>query len=83
MVKLKTTCTGLLTAGTAKVTGPPNASGTYFFVLSTFGLDRLFRQVYPPGPAWIYLVINGVPSKGQRVIIGTGASPPVDQGAID
>ncbi|KAF8595714.1 hypothetical protein BDV93DRAFT_528475 [Ceratobasidium sp. AG-I] len=40
-------------------------------------------SVYPPGPAWIYLVVNGVPSKGQRVMIGTGAGPPVDQGAID
>ncbi|KAF8595715.1 DUF1929-domain-containing protein [Ceratobasidium sp. AG-I] len=39
--------------------------------------------VYPPGPAWVYVLFNGVPSVAQRVIIGSGDSPPVDQGAID
>ncbi|KAL0581691.1 hypothetical protein V5O48_000397 [Marasmius crinis-equi] len=39
---------------------------------------------YPPGPAFIYVVTDGgVPSFGHKTIIGTGASPPVDQGAID
>ncbi|KAJ1307157.1 hypothetical protein OPQ81_001274 [Rhizoctonia solani] len=38
--------------------------------------------IYPPGPAWVYILSNGVPSKAQKVLIGTGASPPVDQGAI-
>ncbi|KAF8756879.1 Copper radical oxidase [Rhizoctonia solani] len=36
-----------------------------------------------PGPAWVYVLSNGVPSKAQKVLIGTGASPPVNQGAID
>ncbi|KAF8137769.1 glyoxal oxidase N-terminus-domain-containing protein [Mycena galopus ATCC 62051] len=31
-------------------------------------------QIYPPGPAFFF---------GHKTIIGTGASPPVDQGAID
>ncbi|KAG9087534.1 hypothetical protein FRC07_012795 [Ceratobasidium sp. 392] len=39
--------------------------------------------VYPPGPAWVYVSANGVPSKAQKTLVGTGASPPVDQGAID
>ncbi|KAG8791038.1 hypothetical protein FRC12_010289 [Ceratobasidium sp. 428] len=39
--------------------------------------------IYPPGPAWLYVLWNGVPSKAQKVLIGNGASPPVDQGAID
>ena len=40
-------------------------------------------QIYPPGPAYLYVVTNaGVPSFGHKLIIGTGASPPVDQGAI-
>ncbi|CAE6537759.1 unnamed protein product [Rhizoctonia solani] len=39
--------------------------------------------IYPPGPAWVYVLVNGVPSKAQRVLIGTGASPPVNQAAID
>ncbi|CAE6495833.1 unnamed protein product [Rhizoctonia solani] len=38
--------------------------------------------IYPPGPAWVYVLHNGVPSKAQKVLIGTGGSPPVDQGAI-
>ncbi|KAK7062811.1 hypothetical protein VNI00_000304 [Paramarasmius palmivorus] len=39
---------------------------------------------YPPGPAFIYVVTDaGVPSFGHKTIIGTGASPPVDQGAIN
>jgi len=38
---------------------------------------------YPPGPAFLYVVTNaGVPSFGHKTLIGTGASPPVDQGAI-
>ncbi|EEB90980.1 hypothetical protein MPER_10739, partial [Moniliophthora perniciosa FA553] len=41
-------------------------------------------RIYPPGPAFIYVVTDaGVPSFGRKTIIGTGASPPVDQGAID
>lgn len=39
--------------------------------------------IYPPGPAWLYVVVDGVPSPGQKVIVGTGQGPPVDQGAID
>ncbi|CAE6458251.1 unnamed protein product [Rhizoctonia solani] len=39
--------------------------------------------IYPPGPAWVYVLANGVPSKAQKVLIGTGASPPVNQAAID
>ncbi|KAI0045394.1 copper radical oxidase [Auriscalpium vulgare] len=39
--------------------------------------------VYPPGPGWLYVVVNGVPSVGVQVMIGDGQSPPVDQGAID
>jgi hypothetical protein len=40
-------------------------------------------KLYPPGPAFLYVLTNaGVPSFGHKTIIGTGASPPVDQGAI-
>jgi Galactose oxidase-like, Early set domain len=40
-------------------------------------------MVYPPGPAYLYVVTDtGVPSFGHKTIIGTGESPPVDQGAI-
>ncbi|KAJ7206669.1 glyoxal oxidase N-terminus-domain-containing protein [Mycena pura] len=41
-------------------------------------------RIYPPGPAFLYVVTaEGVPSFGHKTIMGTGASPPVDQGAID
>ncbi|KAF8599637.1 DUF1929-domain-containing protein [Ceratobasidium sp. AG-I] len=40
-------------------------------------------NVYPPGPAWLFIVVNGVPSVAQKVMVGDGSSPPVDQGAID
>jgi len=38
---------------------------------------------YPPGPGFLYVVTNdGVPSFGHKTLIGTGASPPVDEDAI-
>jgi len=41
-------------------------------------------RIYPPGPGFLFVVTAaGVPSFGHKTIIGTGASPPVDQGAID
>ncbi|THU86676.1 hypothetical protein K435DRAFT_683195 [Dendrothele bispora CBS 962.96] len=40
-------------------------------------------QIYPPGPAYLYVVTaEGVPSPGKKVIIGDGQSPPVDEDAI-
>ncbi|KAF8578124.1 copper radical oxidase [Ramaria rubella] len=40
-------------------------------------------MVYPPGPAYLFVLTNdGVPSFGHKTIIGTGESPPVDEGAI-
>ncbi|KAG5725297.1 hypothetical protein E4T56_gene12665 [Termitomyces sp. T112] len=39
------------------------------------------NRVYPPGPGFIFLTIDGVTSEGAHVLIGNGASPPVeDQG---
>lgn len=41
-------------------------------------------SVYPPGPGYLYILTeDGVPSFGHQTLIGTGASPPVDQGAIN
>jgi len=39
-------------------------------------------NVYPPGPAWLYFIVNGVPSKGVRTMVGDGSGPPVDEGAL-
>ncbi|KAK7454574.1 hypothetical protein VKT23_011326 [Stygiomarasmius scandens] len=38
---------------------------------------------YPPGLAYLYVVTDaGVPSFGHKTLIGTGASPRVDKGAM-
>ncbi|CAE7198957.1 unnamed protein product [Rhizoctonia solani] len=60
-------CTLSLNRGTLTITGPPTAS------------------IYPPGPGtgWLYVLADGVPSMAQKVLIGNGGSPPVNQGAID
>ncbi|KAJ7595315.1 glyoxal oxidase N-terminus-domain-containing protein [Mycena floridula] len=40
------------------------------------------NRVYPPGPAFIFVTVDGVTSTGSQVMVGTGASPPVpDQGS--
>ncbi|KAJ7072700.1 glyoxal oxidase precursor [Mycena amicta] len=33
-------------------------------------------NIFPPGPAWIFLVANGVYSEGVQVMIGDGGDPP-------
>ncbi|KAJ7840224.1 glyoxal oxidase N-terminus-domain-containing protein [Mycena leptocephala] len=39
--------------------------------------------IYPPGPAYLYVVTStGAPSFGHKTLVGTGASPPVDNAAI-
>ncbi|THU91946.1 hypothetical protein K435DRAFT_800864 [Dendrothele bispora CBS 962.96] len=39
-------------------------------------------QIYPPGPAYIYIVTaEGVPSFGHKTIVGDGQSPPTDEAA--
>ncbi|CAE6478852.1 unnamed protein product [Rhizoctonia solani] len=39
--------------------------------------------LYPPGPAWVHVLADGVPPMAEKVLIGNGGSPPVDQDAID
>ncbi len=38
--------------------------------------------IYPPGPAWLAVVVGGVPSQLVEVMVGNGHSPPVDEAAI-
>lgn len=40
-------------------------------------------RIYPPGPAWLYVLVDGIPSAGRKVMIGSGEGPPVDEGAIE
>ncbi|KAI0082827.1 copper radical oxidase [Panus rudis PR-1116 ss-1] len=38
--------------------------------------------VYPPGPAWLFVVVDGVPSTGFKLMVGDGSSPEVDHAAL-
>ncbi|GAA6060307.1 hypothetical protein JCM10212_002948 [Sporobolomyces blumeae] len=38
--------------------------------------------IFPPGPGWIYVLADDVPSAGQKVMVGPGTGPPVSQSAI-
>ncbi|KAK7449237.1 hypothetical protein VKT23_013382 [Stygiomarasmius scandens] len=38
--------------------------------------------IYSPGPAYVFLLVDGVPSFGSKTLIGTGAQPPSDEGAF-
>lgn len=40
-------------------------------------------NIYPPGPAWLYLVVDSVPSTGVKVLIGDGKGPVVDDAALE
>ncbi|KAF8912064.1 copper radical oxidase [Gymnopilus junonius] len=39
-------------------------------------------NVYPPGPGWLYIVADGVPSEGKKVMVGNGQGPPIDEAAM-
>ncbi|KDQ18009.1 hypothetical protein BOTBODRAFT_171700 [Botryobasidium botryosum FD-172 SS1] len=39
--------------------------------------------IYPPGPGWLYVLVDGVPSFGHQTLVGDGANPPEDRGAIE
>lgn len=41
------------------------------------------NYIYPPGPGWLYIVGDGIPSNGTKVLIGTGANPPSSAAAYD
>jgi len=66
-----------------------HSSARLVFMEATLSLDRKTltitsppnNRVYPPGPAFIFVTIDGVTSTGAHVMVGSGASPPVpDQG---
>jgi hypothetical protein len=39
-------------------------------------------NIYPPGPGWLLLVVDGIPSEAIKVMVGSGKGPPVDEGAL-
>lgn len=40
-------------------------------------------RVYPPGPGFVFVVVDGVPSSGKKVMVGDGSGPEVDEAAIE
>lgn len=40
-------------------------------------------NIYPPGPGFLYILVDGVPSKGLKVMIGDGKGPAVDEEALE
>ncbi|OAX42005.1 hypothetical protein K503DRAFT_797528 [Rhizopogon vinicolor AM-OR11-026] len=53
------------------------------FITHAVHANSRLPAAYPPGPGWIYIVVDGVPSIGFQVIVGSGDGPPVDQAAWD
>ncbi|KAF7311483.1 Copper radical oxidase [Mycena kentingensis (nom. inval.)] len=39
-------------------------------------------KVYPPGPGWVFVLVDGVPSEALHVMIGDGKGPKVDEEAM-
>ena len=39
-------------------------------------------NIYPPGPAWLHVVNDGIPSEGMKVMVGSGKGPAVDEAAL-
>lgn len=40
-------------------------------------------DIYPPGPGWLHVIVEGVPSKGVKIMVGDGSGPPVDSEALE
>jgi len=37
--------------------------------------------IYPPGYGWLYVLADGVPGAGKRIMVGNGTPPPEDAAA--
>lgn len=38
--------------------------------------------IYPPGPGWLHIIVDGIPSEGMKVMVGSGEGPAVDETAL-
>jgi len=66
------------------ITAPPNAPSTFFpFCQEGVFLTDSLKLVFSPGPGWLWLLADGVPSMGQQVMVGDGANPPEDPAATE
>ncbi|KZT56997.1 copper radical oxidase [Calocera cornea HHB12733] len=66
LVELECTC-NLPTAGGNTTT------------LSIRGPSSIY--IYPPGYGWLYVLADGIPSAGKRIMVGDGSAPPDDPAA--
>jgi len=53
---------------------------TLTMTLTVTGPPNAF--IYPPGPAFLYVLADGIPSNGTKVMIGSGANPPSAAAAL-
>ena len=73
------------------VTHAVHASSRLVYLVSSLSADRTTLtitgppsgEVYPPGPGFVYVVLDDVPSEGVRLIVGDGKGPAVDHAALD
>ncbi|CCM00010.1 uncharacterized protein FIBRA_02035 [Fibroporia radiculosa] len=72
------------------VTHTVHANSRLVYLASTLSDDKQILMitgppsgnVYPPGPGWLYIVVNDIPSIGFKVMVGDGKGPTVDDGAL-
>ena len=38
-------------------------------------------NIYPPGPGWLHVVVDEIPSEGMKVMVGSGKGPVIDETA--
>lgn len=71
------------------VTHAVHADSRYVELLSSLSENTVTAtgppdgNIYPPGPGWLLVVVDDVPSKAVKVMVGSGQSPEVNQNAID
>ncbi|PFH54121.1 copper radical oxidase [Amanita thiersii Skay4041] len=70
------------------VTHAVHANSRLVYLKSTLEGDQLKvtgppnGNIYPPGPGYLFLIIDDIPSQGVKIMIGDGRSPYVDQEAL-
>ncbi|KAI1794640.1 copper radical oxidase [Ganoderma leucocontextum] len=73
------------------VTHAVHASSRLVYLVSSLSSDRTTLtitgppsgEVYPPGPGFVYVVADDVPSVGVRLLVGDGKGPAVDEAALE
>jgi hypothetical protein len=70
------------------VTHAVHANSRLVYLVATLDGDRLKvigppnGNIYPPGPGWLFVVVDGVPSTAIKIMVGDGGGPPVDKEAL-